>query len=964
MLAASALVGPLGLSPATTGFRLNRLLDRETDSLLERADELGVIGSAVGAVGLGHGRVLVIEGPAGIGKTALLAAAKASASESEMRVLEACGGELEREFGFGLVRQLFDTAVRTGPESLLRGRARLARSVLDDEPSNQDGLTPGDTIFPALQGLYWLVVNLSEQQPLALLADDVHLADDASIRFLAYLAQRLDGLPALVVVVTRSGPDGERVLAALGRHSVLRPAPLTALGTGTLVQSIAPGTDADVSRACHVATGGNPLFVRELAHGLLGEGLNAGPRTAAQVRDWSPESVTRLLTARLVHLPVEARRLAQAVAILGHEATLRRAAALAEVEPIAAEEAADQLRAAGIFSQASTLEFMHPIVRAAVHEDQAPSARAGAHRRAASLLAAEYAPCEAIAAHLVRCEPAGDVTVTERLVEAAHQAHARGAPEAAVRYLRRALAEPPAPAARAGVLLELAASEGRVFDLDAAADHLALAVEAAADPDTRLGAALLAAALSGHSGRVVEAIALLARTREEFAENPEVSASIEAHIANTARFHQEARVQALPIALALRRLDETRTTDPTTLAALAAELVMDGAPAERVASVALRGLGTLGAEQALVGSIVDLVLIRTLIVSDRLEEAGQALEQLLVNSRRSGSVLDFAFASVFRADVMYRRGDLFESEADARAAYQLALELRWPIGRPAILCHLVTALVERGEFDEAEAALAESGLTTPARDLAPLYTSNMLLLARGRLRAAVGEPRLALEDLLECGRREEAWQEHNPALIPWRSEAALAYHALGESAEARRLASEELRRARHFGASRATGIALRAASVVTDEEGLKLARESVAVLADSPARLEHARALASLGEKLVGSGLRAEARTVLRDALERSHVCGATALERHILAALRAAGARPRRARLSGPDALTPSERRAAQMAANGMSNREIAEALFVTVRTVEFHLMHAYRKLHIDGRRELQAALVGQRSP
>jgi DNA-binding CsgD family transcriptional regulator len=956
-------VGPLGLSPATTGSWLITPLELGTDSLLGRADELGAIEAAIGAVGSGRGRLLVIEGPAGIGKTALLAAAKASALKSEMRVLEACGGELEREFGFGMVRQLFDTAVRTGPESLLSGRARLVTSVLDDEPAHQNGPSPGDTIFPALQGLYWLAVNLSEQQPLVLLADDVHLSDEASIRFLAYLAQRLDGLRTLVIVGTRSGPDGERVLAALGRHSVLRPAPLTALATETLVQSIAPGTDVDVSRACHVAAGGNPLFVRELAYGLRDEGLDHGPRTAKQVRDWSPERVTRALTARLVNLPVEARRLAQAIAILGQEATLRRAALLAEVQPAAAEETADRLRAVGILSQGSTLEFVHPIVRAAVHEDQAPGARAGAHRRAASLLAAEYVPCESIAAHLVRCEPVGDVTVTERLVEAAHQAHARGAPEAAVRYLRRALEEPPAPAARAGVLLELAASEGRVFDLDAAADHLALAFEAGPDRDTRLGAALLAAALSGHSGRVSEAIVLLARVREEFADSPEASTSIQAHIANTARFQQEARVQTLPITQALRHLDEERTTDTTTLAALAAELVMGGEPAERVASVALRALGTLGAEQLLIGSIVDLILIRTLIVSDRLEEAAQALEQLLVDSRRSGSVLDFAFASVFRAEVMYRRGDLYESEADARAAYQFALELRWPMGRPAILAQLVTALIERGELDEAEALLADFGLATPPSELSELYTSNLLLFARGRLRAAAGDPGLALDDLLECGRREEAWQEHNPALIPWRSEAALAYHSLGQSEDARRLAAEELGRARHFGASRATGIALRAAALVTHgEEGLELARESVTVLADSPARLEHARALAGLGEKLLAAGRRAEARTVLRDALERSNVCGATALERQILAALRAAGARPRRARLSGPDALTPSERRAAQMAANGMSNRDIAEALFVTVRTVEFHLLHAYRKLHIDGRRELQAALAGSR--
>jgi len=277
-----------------------------------------------------------------------------------------------------------------------------------------------------------------------------------------------------------------------------------------------------------------------------------------------------------------------------------------------------------------------------------------------------------------------------------------------------------------------------------------------------------------------------------------------------------------------------------------------------------------------------------LIVCDRLERAEQALEELLASSRRTGSVLDFAFASVFRAEVMYRRGDLFESEADARASYGLVLEQRWPMGTLAILAQLLTALTERGELAEAQATVADSGMAIPPGELPQLYTSNLLLHARGRLSAAAGDPQGALEDLLECGRREAAWQDHNPALVAWRSEAALAYHALGRTAEAARLARAELRLARRFGAPRAIGIALRAAALVTQgAPGLELAREAVTQLAGSPARLEHARALAGLGEKLHAAGHRTECLAVLREALERSHLCGATALERRVLIALR-----------------------------------------------------------------------------
>ena len=201
--------------------------------------------------------------------------------------------------------------------------------------------------------------------------------------------------------------------------------------------------------------------------------------------------------------------------------------------------------------------------------------------------------------------------------------------------------------------------------------------------------------------------------------------------------------------------------------------------------------------------------------------------------------------------------------------------------------------------------------------------------------------------------------ELNPSLIPWRSEAALALRLTGKRDEARRLCAEELALARAFGAPRAIGMALRAAGVVEGgAAGLALVREAVEVLARSPDRLEHARALADLGELLQRDGHRGDARDVLRPALELAHRCGARALEERLLSALRAAGARPRRPLLSGPDALTASERRVAELAGRGMANREIAESLVVTVRTVEFHLSHSYRKLGIDSRGELAVAL------
>ena len=237
---------------------------------------------------------------------------------------------------------------------------------------------------------------------------------------------------------------------------------------------------------------------------------------------------------------------------------------------------------------------------------------------------------------------------------------------------------------------------------------------------------------------------------------------------------------------------------------------------------------------------------------------------------------------------------------------------------------------------------------------------NYLLYSRGCVRAALGDPRQGLEDLRSCGGRQARWQTSNPAVIPWRSAGALLYAALGRREEARRLAEEELSSARRFGAARALGGALRAAGLVAGgDKGVELLREAVGVLERSSAQLEFARALTDLGAALRRQRQRAAARDPLRRALDLAHRCGAGPLAEHARLELLATGARPRRVVLSGLDALTASERRVAQMAANGPTNREIAEALFVTQRTIETHLSHVYRKLGITTRSELAHALA-----
>ncbi len=300
---------------------------------------------------------------------------------------------------------------------------------------------------------------------------------------------------------------------------------------------------------------------------------------------------------------------------------------------------------------------------------------------------------------------------------------------------------------------------------------------------------------------------------------------------------------------------------------------------------------------------------------------------------------------------LLRRGDLAEAEADATAALDTALPLAFTYA------HLAEVLAERGELSEAIRTLDLAGVPDENQ---PTWQTAVLLDPRARLRIAGGEVEQGLADLLAAGERMESFGVQNPSYSAWRSQAALAVLGLGDRTEARRLVEKEVELARRWGAPRPLGAALRIAGLVEDgADGLELLRESVYVLATSAAQLERAKSFTELGAALRRANHRASARTFLQEGLELARRCGALALAERAHAELLATGARPRRLVRSGVDSLTPSERRVAQMATEGQTNREIAQALFVTPKTVETHLSHVYRKLGIQPRSQLSGAMA-----
>jgi len=932
--------------------------------LLEREAELAAIQALVGT---GPGaRLLAIEGAPGIGKTSLIAATKRTGQETGMQVLSARGSELERSFSYGVVRQLFEPFLARLPEEeraeLLAGAAALATPLF--EPARLAAEPAPDASLATLHGLYWLTANVAALRPLLLAVDDLHWCDLASLRWLAYLLPRMEGLSLGTVVGLRSGEPGEDP-ALLGQivsdplATVTRPAPLSSDATTRLVrETLSLDADDAFCAASHEKTGGNPQLLRELMHEIASEGLAPTEGNVPRLRELEARAGSRTIAVRLSRLPPEATRLAEAVAILGDDADPRQAAALADLDEQAASEAARALARVDVLRPQPPLGFVHPLIRTAVYEALTPVERATGHGRAARLLREPGAEPERVAAHLLLVPPAADRQVVATLREAARRAGSRGASESAVAYLRRALAEPPGAAERVELLLELGSAETLVSG-ESAVEHLREAHALIEDPIRRAETSLLLGLQLFLLLRGEEADAVFTDALEELAgADAELERLLEGWLIDNdwwaPRFHRKASERLERIR---SRIGDVTVGDKLLLAELALHDAKAGVPAAVTVSLARRALagGTLLTEQISGAAFVPPCIV--LAQADR-DEVLAIFEEALAEAHRRGSTSAFAAAKIFRAQTFVLRGDLADAEADAREAFA-AGEMWGASARFSghSLAFLADALMEQGKLDEAAAALARAGMGESFPDSASMiYLPN----SRARLRLLGGDLAGGLEEMRDAGRRFESIGGRNPAFMAWRSQAAFALLQLGERDEAHRLVGEELELARTWGAPRALGAALRVAGLVEGgRRGLALLEEAVEMLADSPAKLEHAKARTELGAALRRANRRSDAREQLRHALELATICGAVPLVQRAETELLATGARPRRISLRGVESLTPSERRVAEMAAEGPTNREIAQALFVTPKTVEVHLSSVYRKLEISSRSQLAGALT-----
>jgi DNA-binding CsgD family transcriptional regulator len=946
--------------PGQQGAGYDRVVAAVADSgrLLERDVELARLGALLGEATAGAGAVAAIEGPAGIGKTALVEALQGWAADRGVRSLRARGRVLEAGMAFAVVRQLMERAVLLASAAdrrrLLTGPARFGAGAL----GLPGGAAP-DSEFAAIHGLYWLLANLAERTPLLLAVDDVQWVDAPSLSWLAYLAPRAAELPVLVVVTAREGDPRARTPAV---EMVLGDAAhrlcLSALGpasAGTLVRrELGRNASLEFCAACWELTGGNPLFVRELLAAARNERLTGGAESVGALRVLASSALSPSVRMRLARMGSDAIELAGAVAVLGSQHEVAIAAELAGLDAADAELVADELAAVQILAPGRPLDFSHPLIGEAVYAGMATGARRLAHRRAASILDRTGA-ADAVAAHLLMTGPAGDEWVVQKLSAAALGARERGAPEVAASYLRRALDEPAADRERPELLLRLGEAEWYTGRPTAVA-RLQAAVSEARDVTTLASAAGALANAHVLSDRTDQAVHVLQHAIDTIAgADPQLGLRLVGACALAGMVDDRTAAGANATLEQLRPSLDGDAGAPVRLLVASAEAAMRRAEAGKAAEQMI--------ERALARQ-PDLPLnectsiIVTLIGVESFGTLRRLCEDMMVAARRRSALQEMIGIASFSAWALCRMGELADAEAQAR----WALERATGIYAVDSLAHLVEILVERDAMDAAEVELAR---------LEPPVTSHSImavtyLMARGQLRAAQGRAAEALADFLACGQRCDLLGIAL-AVYPWRSGAALAHAALGNAGEARRLASEEVAICRAFGRARALGAALRSAGMAElllghEDGGLAILEEAVTVLQDSQAPVELARGLTDYGAALRRAGRRDEARGPLERGLDLAHHWGARRIAGQARSELIAVGAKPRRDAITGRDALTAGELRVARLAAAGRSNREIAQALFITTKTASAHLSRVYRKLDITRREQLADALAGTR--
>ncbi len=925
--------------------------------LVDREPELARLRGCLDDALAGRPRAAMIEGPAGIGKSALLAEVRHLAAGAGATVLFARGSQLEKEFGFGVVRQLFEPVLvgAAAHEQLLGGAAAGATRVFDVSADGSEHHAEG--LFSALHGLYWLTSNLVERgRPVVVAVDDVQWCDAASLRFLGYLLRRLGGMRLLVVATMRTGEQyvDEELLGELTADPEamsLQPSPLTAAGVTEVVRSRLPGADEAFVKACFRTTAGNPLLLRQLLRALEAEGVRPDSAHADTVRAIGSRAVSSLVLRRFHRMPSQHRDVARAVSVLGDGASLPVLAAMTGLTEAESARSVAALARAEVLRDDLPLGFVHALVGDAVYGDLPLGERELQHERAAQVLAAAGAAPEQVAAHLLLVPARGDAGVVDVLREAARRDTSRGAGESATAYLTRALAEPPAPADRPALLMELGRLE-TMTDGPAAMEHLAEAYRLLDDPALKADTAIMLARTAVFVGARGEATRI---TRE-------AACDLDPGLVD----QRQALLALERIGTYMHGLDVA----PETLG-IGPEVTGTGPGARALAAVyafeeLCRGADRRRALELARFAVEDRVLQRTdpgllwvvagLVLALGGEDTTPFWEGELAHAYHDGGLFAALAVHLWLGFVQWQQGDLRESlQSMAHCTEQNEQWGANNIGQPYTDAFTVLMLLDRGDPAAAREVLEIARTRPRLGEGVRLFGE-----AEAAVLLAEGDPAAALAAL-------EAVQHAmaviaNPVWRAWRSRRAQVLAALGRRDEAVALVLDELEAARLWGTPALVGCTLRRLGELQGADGVDTLREAATLLAGSDRRLEEARAKAALAAALQERGRPGEdadeCREALLEALGLAESCAADGLHAEVVARLRRCGVDvPSRA--DRPVRLTSSERRVATMAVQGLPQREIAQALFVTCSTVQTLVESVSRRLGAETLEELAGALA-----
>jgi DNA-binding CsgD family transcriptional regulator len=923
-----------------------------------RGAELATLTSHIQKAFAGRGHAVLVRGPAGIGKTALLKAVRDWLPFGAATVLDAACGNAAIDYD--AVRRLFASLDLTSNTSLLQGRALRARHAFSLERPSSSGVDH----YSVWDGLCGLANRIMAESPLVLILDNVDSCDSTSLRWIDFLLRRSDRKPLLVLLAGRTGSLGENtsLLSGILDHGLcstieLGPLPDTAV-TDVIAHNTGQWPTSAFTTACADVSGSNPLFLTRLLDEVRQAGLSPNDEHAEQVVAVGRNVTAMAVLAELAEQSEPVHRVAAVIALLGDaKVEVELIAAMARV-PIATAASAIETLFSGKVS------VQDDAIRSAILGEQPPEVLAQLRMSVAQLLNDAGYPAETVAVQLVGLATLPGRWMLSTLLEGAQAAANSGRIADAATFLHRLLiAEPHNIEAR----LELAEALTET-DPHAAREVLKEGLAFVSDPDTAAMIAVRFAMTSLAVGDTPESVRVLGEALLTQAagfngaldtDDHDLLMRLKATMIFVGLRDQATVSAAQTMARTVRAPNGDTAMERMLLAALAVETAAAGRSVLTAVEQARKALKIHAERGPEYGSVPAAMVLE---LADDPATTLAVLDQTAAFCRHSGAMWTQCNILALRASTLVGVGELANAEAAARDAIAVIEETPWR--NQAFTPWIALALVLASRGDPTQAAAVLNQIDVPHADRS-IWDYHTFLMVRAAVYEGLGEREAALADLLACGQSAEQVGLTNPVLWPWWHRAALLLAKLGRQEEAIELVECGEALSASWATDRAVGQCKLARGVVMGgDEGLSLLTDAVELFAGSPFRLLHAQAEYQLGAALLQAGDLPGARTHLRLTVDLSVRCDYLALGYQARDLLIEAGGRMRP--LSGfrLDALTTSELQIAELVASGHTNQQIAESLFVTIRAVEVHLTNIYRKLGVPNRSGLSTVMNARWPP